>query len=93
MPDKSTVNLVIFFLGVTGLLGLAGMGILAYQEKPIPGEGIAIVAGAIAAISAILSRTSGDNPQPVEIVNVPDEPVPVDPVPAKAARKTTKKKP
>lgn len=82
-------------IGVLGLLALAvvvGGIVLALDDKSLPGELIAIGSAAAGAVGGILSKTGDTSePQAVEVVNVAGDPVPVDPVPAKRAKKAVKK--
>lgn len=88
MNDQSTVRLVIAVLGALALAVVIGGIVLAFDDKSMPEALIAMGAGGAGAIAGILSRTSNPEiPQPVEVVNVVGDPVPVDPVPAKAAAK------
>lgn len=89
MNSQSTVRAVIITLGLLALFVVGGGIYLTAQDKSLPGELIAIGSAAAGAIGGILSRT-GTEPQPVEVVNVPAEPVPVQPTPL-PARKATKK--
>lgn len=73
MNDKITFA-VIIMLGAVGILVVVGGLVLAYNDKALPGELIAIGAGAVSAIAAILANPG----RQVEVVNEPDNPVPVD---------------
>lgn len=93
MNTQSTVRMVIGVLGLLALAVVIGGIVLALDDKSLPGELIAIGSAAAGAVGGILSKTGDTSePQAVEVVNVVGDPVPVDPVPAKAARKTAKKK-
>jgi hypothetical protein len=91
--DQKTVRLVISVLGLLAVGVVVGAIVLAYQSKTIPDALISLGSVAVGAVAGILSKTSGssDEPQAVEVVNRDADPVPVDPQPVKAARKTTKK--
>lgn len=78
MNSQSTVRTVILVLGALALLVVAGGVYLAANDKSLPGELIAIGSAAAGAIAGILSKT-GTDPQPVQIINAPADPVPVDP--------------
>lgn len=80
MTDRSTINLVVGILGLVALVLVAGAIFLTFQEKSVPGELWTLAGGAVGAFSSLLARTgpSGGEPQPVEVVNVPADPVPVE---------------
>lgn len=90
MNDQSTVRMVIGVLGALALLVVAGGIYLTSQDRSIPDALIAMGSGAAASVGTLLARTGTNEPQQVEVVNVSAEPVPVDPVPAKRTRKSTK---
>ena len=92
MNSQSTVRLVISALGLLALFVVGGGIYLTAQDKSLPGELIAIGSAAAGAIGGILSRT-GTEPQPVEVINVPADPVPVAQTPTPLpARKAAKKR-
>lgn len=56
--ERTTVNLVVAFLGLVVLVGMGIGGYLAIDSKAVPDFIVATTAGAIGALSALLSRTS-----------------------------------
>lgn len=56
----SNARLVILFLGALALASLAGIIYLVAQDKAIPDILVATVSSSIAALGAILAKTSGD---------------------------------
>lgn len=89
MTDQKTVRLVIAILGLLALAVVVGGVILAVTDRSIPDALIAIGAGAAASVGSILAKTSGtSDPQPVNIVNVPSDPVPTTDVPAKSTSRS-----
>lgn len=88
MNSQSTVRMVIGVLGLLALSVVIGGIILALADKSLPGELIAIGSAAAGAVGGILSKTGDpEQAQPVNVVNVDADPVPVDPAPAKRAAK------
>lgn len=80
MTDKTTVNLVIVTLGIIAFVLCAGAIFLTFQEKSVPGELWTLAGGAVGAFSSLLARTSSSGDvQPVQVVNHPADPVPVEP--------------
>lgn len=73
MKNDQITFAVIVFLGLTGLLVVAGGLYLAANDKSLPGELIAIGAGAVSAIAAILASPVTRD---VRVANNPDDPVP-----------------
>lgn len=78
MNSPSTVRTVIAVLGLLAFAVVVGGIALAWVDKGLPGELIAIGSAAAGAVAGILSKT-GTDPQPVEVVNTPRDPVLVDP--------------
>lgn len=64
-------------LGLVGLSVVVGGIVLAIDGKTIPDALIALGAGAVASVGSILAHTSTNEPQPVNVVNPPADPVPV----------------
>lgn len=87
MNDQSTVRLVIGLLGLLALATVVGGICLAFTDRGLPGELIAIGSAAAGSIAGILSHTSSDA-QDVQVVNEPDEAIPVEAAPkARAAKR------
>ena len=82
MNDQSTVRLVIGLLGLLALATVVGGICLAFTDRGLPGELIAIGSAAAGSIAGILSHTSSDA-QDVNVVNEPAEPIPVQEAKAK----------
>lgn len=62
MTDRLTVRLVVVVLGLVALAGLVLVGVLAYQDKEIPGELVGLASGGLSAVAALLVRTSSEQP-------------------------------
>ena len=77
MNSPSTVRTVIAVLGLLALSVVVGGIALAWVDKSLPGELIAIGSAAAGAVAGILSKT-GTDPQPVRVMNEPADPVPVE---------------
>lgn len=89
--ERTTVNMVVAFLGLVVLFGMAIGGYLAIDTKAVPDFIIATTSGAIGALASLLAKTSSSNePQQVVVNNATSDPVPVADVPAKPARVTKK---
>lgn len=61
MTDRFTVRAVVVTLGLIALLGMLLIAGLAYDEKAVPTELVAITSGAAGALGALLARTSIDS--------------------------------
>ena len=86
--ERVTINLVVVFLGLVVLFGMAIGGYLAIDDKGVPDFIVATTSGAIGALGAMLAKTSASNePQQVVVNNAPNEPVPVAETPAARVRK------
>lgn len=81
MNDQSTVRIVIGVLGALAVVVVAGGIALAFTDRTLPGELIAMGSAAAGAVGGILSRTGSNDPTPVTVVNRPADPVPVEPLP------------
>lgn len=66
MADQKTVRLVIGILGLLAFATVVGGICLAFTDRGLPGELIAIGSAAAGAVGGILSHTSGRDPVPVE---------------------------
>lgn len=79
---------MIVALALLALAVVVGGIALAFSDRGLPGELIAIGSAAAGAIAGILSHTSTNDPQQVTVVNQgPAEAVPVAETPAKPARR------
>lgn len=80
MNDQTTVRIVLCTLAALALAVVVGGIYLAAIDKSLPGELIAIGSAAAGAVAGILSKTNVAPAEatPVEIVNAPDNPVPVE---------------
>ena len=83
MNDQSTVRLVIGLLGLLALATVVGGICLAFTDRGLPGELIAIGSAAAGSIAGILSHTSSD---PQEVVGPEGGPVETVDAPAPKAR-------
>lgn len=97
MNDGRTVRLVIIVLALLALAVVIGGIALAFSDRGLPGELIAIGSAAAGAIAGILSHTSSDQPTPVNVVNEADDAVPVaqtlvepDPIPSRPVKRVRK---
>ena len=86
MTNQRTVTMVVTFLGLFALCGLAGTVWLIDHQRDA--SNIAIVAGmtgtALGALGAVLASTkTSDIPQAVTVANPPADPVNVEEVPKK----------
>jgi hypothetical protein len=78
LTDQKTVRLVITILGLLAFSTVVGGICLAFTDRGLPGELIAIGSAAAGAVGGILSHTSGGDPVavagvdggPVETVDV-----------------------
>lgn len=77
MTEIRNISLVIIFLGLTTLTIVGGGVYLAAAEKGIPDALIGLGGTSLGALGAMLSKTS-TGPQPVQVINQPANPVPVD---------------
>lgn len=85
--ERTTINLVVAFLGLVVLFGMGIGGYLAIDDKSVPDFIVATTSGAIGALGAMLAKTSSwSEPQNVTVQNSPADPVPVAEQPAKAKR-------
>lgn len=87
MNDRFTERLAIAFLGLLAFSAVAGGIVLAWSDKSLPGEIIAIgsaAAGVLGGMFSNVGKTGG--PAPVTVVNPAGDPVPTTDVPAKRAR-------
>ena len=51
------VKVVTVVLGIVAVLGVSGLLLLGYAEKPIPVELVGVTTGAIGALSSLLAST------------------------------------
>lgn len=80
--DRVTVQMVAGFLGLSGLLIISGLILLAAMGREVP-EPLATLGGAaIGALGSLLARTATEERRPepvaVEVKNTPSQPIPVD---------------
>lgn len=88
--ERTTVNLVVVFLGLVVLFGMAIGGYLAIDAKGVPDFIVATTSGAIGALGAMLAKTSSSSePQQVVVNNPANDPVPVAETPVARVRKRT----
>lgn len=78
--NETMFGLLIKFLGTTTILCVIGGFVLAGLSKQIPDALIGIGASALTALGTAFIRPPSREPQPVNVVNPPDDPVAVDPV-------------
>lgn len=82
--DRTTVQMVVAFIGLSSLVIVSGLIFLAYEGRAIP-EQLSTMGGAtIGALGSLLARTftseRGTNDEvalPVEVKNAADHPLPV----------------
>ena len=84
--ERTTINMVVAFLGLVVLFGMAIGGYLAIDSKNVPDFIVATTSGAIGALGAVLAKTSS-GVQNVTVANTPGDPVPVAETPAARVRK------
>lgn len=77
MTSKSTVLAVVVLLGLVALVSLGGAIFLVGIDKAVPDGIWTLGAGAAGALGALLART-GSEAAPVQVVNPPSDPVPVE---------------
>lgn len=80
MTDQKTVRLVISILGLLAFATVVGGICLAFSDRGLPGELIAIGSAAAGAVGGILSHTSGGDAVPVQVVNQDEDAVPTETV-------------
>lgn len=59
--DRLTVQLVVFFIGLCGLIIIIGLILLAYTGRDIPEPLSTLGGAAIGALGTLLARTSTDD--------------------------------
>lgn len=59
--DRLTVQLVVFFIGLCGLIIIIGLILLAYMGRDIPEPLSTLGGAAIGALGTLLARTSTDD--------------------------------
>lgn len=75
--ERMTINLVVCFLGLVVLFGMAIGGYLAIDDKGVPDFIVATTSGAIGALGAMLAKTSSwTEPQNVTVSNPTSDPIP-----------------
>ena len=85
--DKFTINAVVVGLIALGLAVIVGAVVLTLNDKQVSDALWGLAGTAVGALGSLLARTttSDGEPTPVNVVNVPADPVPVDTTPAKKA--------
>ncbi len=80
--DRVTVQMVAGFLGLSGLLIISGLILLASMGRDIPDPLSTLGGAAIGALGSLLARTATEErrsePVSVEVKNSPSQPVPVE---------------
>ena len=80
--DRVTVQMVAGFLGLSGLLIISGLILLASMGRDIPDPLSTLGGAAIGALGSLLARTATEErrsePVSVEVKNTPSQPVPVE---------------
>jgi hypothetical protein len=67
-------------LVATMLVGIIGIIVLAVLSKPTPDILANVTLTVVGAVAGLLARTGSDaTPQDVQVVNRPNEPIPVEP--------------
>ena len=77
MTDQRTVRIVLYTLAFVLVASVAGELGLAFLERAIPDQIDRLANIALGAVASILVRTSSE-PQEVQVMNQPADPVPVD---------------
>lgn len=77
--DRLIVRIVVFTLAIVAVGGFVVLALCALTHTTVPDALDRYSFGALTALMALLSKTSTapDEPQPVEVVNEPADPVPV----------------
>ncbi len=83
--DRTTVQMVVAFIGLSSLLIIGGLIVLAFQGRAIPDQLSTLGGATIGALGSLLARTftserrpeSPFEPVAVEVKNSPQQPVPV----------------
>ena len=83
--DRTTVQMVVAFIGLSSLLIIGGLIALAFQGRPIPDQLSTLGGATIGALGSLLARTftserrpnASADPVAVEVKNSPRQPVPV----------------
>ena len=80
MNSQQTVQLVLTILGLVAITIVCGAVYVAVIGQTLPGELYLALGGALGAVSGMLSQTNATpaGGQPVQVVNPPEAPVPVD---------------
>ncbi len=82
MTDKGTVRIVVVFIGIITLVLISGAIFLVSVNKTVPDPIWTLAGGSLGAFSAMLVSTrTANGATPVNVVNPPANPVPVEPVP------------
>ncbi len=83
MTDRSTVQLVIWWLGALALILTTGVVAAILLQLPIPDPMWSIVSTLYGALAALLvsTRSGPADPAPVQVTNGPDNPVNVEDAP------------
>lgn len=78
--DRVTVQMVAGFLGLSGLLIISGLILLASLGRDIPEPLSTLGGAAIGALGSLLARTATEErgPVAVEVHNSPTHPIPVE---------------
>ena len=83
--DRTTVQMVVFFIGASSLLIIGGLIFLSFQGRPIPDQLSTLGGATLGALGSLLARTFTSErrptgtpaPIPVEVKNPDSNPVPV----------------
>lgn len=77
--NTSAFKLLIGFLGATVIICALGGLVLTGMSKTVPDSIIGLGSAALGGLTAAFLRPPFEEPQNVNVVNRPDDPVPVDP--------------
>ncbi len=78
---QRTIDIVICFIGIITVLGLAGGFTLAFMDIEVPEFLVATTSGGLGSLAALLAKTSAaTTATPVTVQNSPDSPVPTEEV-------------
>lgn len=82
VTDRFTIRTVVVGLVVAVIGGVAAMAYLAFTQTPVPDPFDRLVTFLAGALTSVLVTTSshGDEAQPVQIVNEPEDAVPTEDV-------------
>lgn len=88
MTDRRVIYAVTLFLGAVVLAAVIGAIALSFSDRDLPELVDRMAMVALGSLGALLANTRpNDVPTPVNVVNEPRDPVPVEAAPVKGAAK------